>query len=273
MMYYPDVHGQMRQEDVADVYDEFRERNWSSEAVHDNLDVIIHTYGGMADVGYRIAQVIHDFTKSTAFLVPDHSFSGGTLMCLSGNNIRLGHYALLSPIDITLQEARKRRITELVAIDYYMQFAEECRRNIENMFKEQQLDGSKTNVDSKLLVALVKEVGAIQLGTFYRMRKYTEEYAKKLMTDYMFADRLDKEHLANEIISKLLFEYPSHSFVMDYHLCLELGLPVDEMSEAESDRAKELIRSLHALVKSNQICKNVDKDYKIPFFRLYDASV
>jgi ATP-dependent protease ClpP protease subunit len=274
IMYYPGAYGQMHQTDVKDVYDEFRRRNWSKENPQDNLDVIIHTYGGMADVGYRIAQVIRDFTRKTTFLVPEFAFSGGTLLCLSGNSIKLAHSALLSPIDVAIQEGRRgRKTTELVAIDYYMQFAQECRESIETMFRDRGMDHKETRVESDLLVELVKQVGAIQLGTFYRMRKYTQEYATKLMIDYMFADRLDKEHIADEIVNKLLFEYPSHGFVMDYHICQELGLPVEEMNEKESDDTKKLIQRLEELGKSNQICKNVDKDYKIPFFRLYGGSI
>lgn len=54
VMYYPDAYGQMRQGDVKDVYDEFRRRKWSKGTPKDNLDVLIHTYGGMADVGYTV---------------------------------------------------------------------------------------------------------------------------------------------------------------------------------------------------------------------------
>lgn len=274
IMYYPDAHGQMRQSDVKDVFAEFRARNWSKEKQHEKIDVLIHTYGGVAEVGYRIAQAIRDFAKSTTFLVPENAFSGGTLLCLSGNNIELGQGALLSPIDVTISDGRRggRAPTELVAIDYYMQFAQNCRENMEEIFRARGMD-KETNVESDLLVELVKQVGAIQLGTFYRMRKYTQEYATKLMNDYMFRDRLDKGHLAEEIVQKLLYEYPSHSFVMDFHMCEELGLPVTEMSENVSDKAKKLISDLEALAKSGQICKNVDKEYKIPFFRLYGGSI
>lgn len=271
ILYYVNVMGQMSEYDIKQVYDEFRRRNWSKEKPREKLDVIINTYGGVPLVGYMIAQVIRDFAKDVTFLIPQCSFSAGTILCLSANRIRMADHALMSPIDITLHSVKKSgtEITELVSIDYFMKFAEDCKRTIEKMIDDHDLDAS-SNVDSDLLVQLVKDVGALQVGKFYRMRQYSEKYALKLLTDYMFAKELNAGHLAEAITRKLLYEYPSHSFVMDYHLCEELGLPVEEMSEEESDKSKELIKQLDDLTDLGHICKNINKEYKIPFFRLYE---
>ncbi|MGC1708839.1 MAG: hypothetical protein WA799_03445 [Nitrosotalea sp.] len=273
ILYYPDVHGQMSQRDVKDVYDEFRRRDRTKAKRYSNLDVMIHTYGGVPQVGYLLAQVIRDFSDKITFLVPEYSFSAGTVLCLSGNDVRLADHALLSPIDITIHEIKKSgtSVTELISVDYFMQFAEDCRKAIEKMLDDHDLKAT-TKVESDLLVEFVKQVGALQVGEYYRLRKFSEKYALKLLKDYMFADRLDGEHLAGQVVQKLLFEYPSHSFVMDYHICRDLGIPVSEMSQDESDKSKEIISNLSDLAKSGHICKNVDKDTKIPFFRLYEAA-
>lgn len=272
VLYYPDAHGAMSQRDVKDVYDEFRRHDRTRDKRCPNLDVIIHTYGGVPQVGYLLAQVIHDFADKITFLVPEYSFSAGTVLCLSGNDIKLADHALLSPIDITIHEIKKSgtTVTELVSVDYFMQFAEDCRKTIQKMLNDHELEAT-TRVESDLLVELVKQVGALQVGEYYRLRKFSEKYALKLLKDYMFADKLDAEHLAEHVVQKLLFEYPSHSFVMDYHICRDLGIPVSEMSQEESDKSKDIIENLSQLAKSGHICKNIDKDSKIPFFRLYES--
>jgi hypothetical protein len=43
-------------------------------------------------------------------------------------------------------------------------------------------------------------------------------------------------------------------------------------TEQQSDDTKALIRKLRDLTTSGQICKNVNSEYKIPFFRLYSES-
>jgi hypothetical protein len=57
---------------------------------------------------------------------------------------------------------------------------------------------------------------------------------------------------------------------MDYHICKEIKLPVVEMSDPESDSTKNFINMLEKLTKTNIICKDVENEYKLPFFRLYD---
>jgi hypothetical protein len=270
ILYYPNIYGQMKTSDIKDVYNEFRGRGATKGKPFKSLEVIIHTYGGSPQVGYLLGQIVHDFSEHVTFLVPEYSFSAGTLLCLSGNSIKLGDHALLSPIDITIQEIKKSgvAVTELVSVDYFMQFAEDCRRAIEKMLSDHDLKAT-TNVESDLLVELVKQVGALEVGKFYRWRKFAEEYAMKLLRNYMFAGRLDSEHLAEQVAHKLLFEYPSHNFMMDYHISQDLGLPVSEMTQDESDQSKGLISDLEDLAKSGYICKNIDRDNKIPFFRLY----
>jgi len=128
ILYYHDAFGQMKQVDIKEVYDEFRRRGWSKENPKEKLDVLINTYGGVPFVGYMLAQVIRSFAKHVNFLIPQWAFSAGTILCLSANRILMADHAVMSPIDITLHSKRGTgtEITELVSIDYYMNFAEDC---------------------------------------------------------------------------------------------------------------------------------------------------
>lgn len=154
-------------------------------------------------------------------------------------------------------------------IDYFMQFVCDCREQIEQVLKRNRAKDGKTTVDCDLLVEMTKQVGALDVGRFYRERTLTGHYAERLLDDYMFARHPNKVVLRNEIIRKLLFEMPSHHFAMDFHICRAIKLPVEEMSEQESDMTKETISTLDDLTRAELICRDVDKDYKVPFFRLY----
>jgi len=259
----------MREDDVKDLYDEFRRRGWTRDGAKRPVDVLIHTYGGEPVAAYRIGQIIRDFADNVVFLVPEHAYSGGTLTCLAGNEIRLGAYAGLSPIDITVGSSETRGI-QLLNIDYFMDFVSDCRKRIERMLKDTGARG-QTNVDCDLLVEMTKQVGALDVGRFYRERTLTGHYAERLLNDYMFSGQLNREELSNDIISKLLFAMPSHHFEMDYHILKEIKLPVREMPEQESEITKAIVEILEVLTRAQVICRDIGDDYKMPFIRLYDG--
>jgi len=70
VMYYPNEHGMILDLDVRDIYDEFRRRQWHTNRMVNELDVLLHTYGGNPNAAYRIGQVIRDFAKKVNFLGP-----------------------------------------------------------------------------------------------------------------------------------------------------------------------------------------------------------
>jgi hypothetical protein len=229
-------------------------------------DVLIHTYGGSPIAGYRLAQVIRDFARAVAFLVPEYAYSDGTLLCFSGNQIRLGHYAGLSPIDITQEDV------ELTSIDYYQQFAKDCEERIQEAIQKDKQKNPGIGVASDLLCQLIGEVGALKVGEYYRARTLAGHYAQELLDRYMLAGLPNKKGRRNKIIRGLLFEAPAHSFHMDFHMCLDLGLAVEEMPTPESDMAKNVILLLDGLVQSGIICQNIADEEKMPFIAFYPYS-
>lgn len=268
VLYYHEFTGEMREDNLSHICAEFRRVGLSREHTLDKLDVLLHTIGGDPHAGYRIAQAIRDYSQHVVFLIPEYSYSAGTLTCMCGNEIRLGDCAILSPIDISLvSEGISERI-ELMSIDYYLQFATECRQNIETMLKQIRATSS-TNVESDLLVEMVKQVQALNIGSFWRARRLTGYYAEILLLDYMFSDRSNKENLKNEIIRLLLYDYPSHDFRMDFHMCKKVGFPVKEMGVDESDKAKALVDRLKGLAHEGIVCRDIEDTYKAPFIRLY----
>lgn len=273
VLYYPDIGGYVSHLDVRDIHDEFRRRDVSRNRKLKDLDVILHTYGGDPNAAYRIGQVVRDFAKAIDFLIPFHAHSAGTLMCFCADRITLGAYAVLGPIDITLDGI------ELASIDYYMEFAKECRERIEEMLSNLDHESDTrlsltnprptTNVERHLLVEMVRQIGALNVGRFFRERTVTGRYANRLLFDYMLRDHTNKETLSGDISSRVLFEFPSHDFDMDYHICKDLNLPVFEMTDKESDNTKLLINKLDDFVDQGVICRQLEEELKAPFIRLY----
>lgn len=270
VLYYP-FRARITQVDMGDVYSSFRSADLVVEQKLDSLDVLIESNGGDPVAAYRLAQIIRDFAKDVTFLVPDHAYSAATLLCFAAKEIRLGHYAGLSPIDITLVSEpakRPREEVELASIDSFMDFASKAREKIEQTLQDIGCKGS-TQVDSDLLVKMVDEIGALEVGRYFRSRTLTGHYAQELLDRYMFAGQLDFVDRRNQVIDRFLFGAPIHDFDMDYHLCKKWRLFVEQMPTAEFDLAKQVVDTLDTLAYSGVICPNLSRKERIPFIRFY----
>lgn len=257
VLFYPnESEPDISEKDIEIINKEFRKPGYTRNNKIEDLDVLLHTYGSDPDSAYLIAQVIRDYSNNVTFLIPICTNSAGTLICLCANKIRFGDYAVLSSIDIHYNEE-----TELVNIDYFMEFARDCRAMIEEMFVDKGYVKTKTNVESELLTTMVKDVGTLRIGKYYRERNLTGSYARRLMHDYMFADNPNKENLTDDIVEEILYKNPSHDYRMDYNICKTLGLPVERMDDQETEKSVELVLKLKELPKF---------DKKFPYFRLYE---
>lgn len=276
VIFYPETSGtSMLEEDAIDIRKEFESSNliWNEKEIEE-LDVIIHTFGGMPSAAYLMIQAIYDFAKKLNILVPYFSYSAGTLFSMGGHQIRLGGQAVLSPIDIHA-EVRKNEIKqriELISIDYFIQFVSTCRKRIEEALEKFQEDSNterkiSTKIEESLLNKLVEQEGAINLGQVFRARTLTGHYAEKLLLDYMLKSDPDKIEKMNTIIATLLFKCPSHDFIIDFHLAKDMELVVDEMEPQESELTKELIDYLRK--KGDIICKYKGEKAYFPFIKLF----
>jgi len=272
ILFYPSG-ARVTEWDIRDTYSELR-----SVATRENpipkLDLLIHTNGGDPVAAYRIAQAVRSLCLELDVLVPEKAYSAGTLMSFAGDVIRLGDYAGLSPIDITVYSNKPQsEDVQLAAIDSFLGFANRARKQIENMLMELGREGASSSVDSDLLVQMVKEVGALTVGRYYRERTVTGQYAEILLDRYMFngvSDGLDRR---NGVIKHFLFLAPAHEFHLDHGLCSAWHLDVAQMSTAESDMTKQVVGLLRLATSNGIICQRLNNDVRMPFIRLYQHRV
>lgn len=64
-----------------------------------NLCIILETTGGYIEVVKRLVDVMRKHYEDVAFVVPDHAFSAGTVLALSGDRIFMDYFSVLGPID------------------------------------------------------------------------------------------------------------------------------------------------------------------------------
>lgn len=263
VLYYPEEFGSINRDDISDAYDELD--NGLRGVRVQELDLLLHTYGGDPNASYRIIQAIRELAERVNALVPFHAYSGGTLICLGTDKIMLGAYAALSPIDITLVHENPTDEDDdipLICIDKYVEFTRYCKEAL-----EQQKDKS-TKIEEPLLLKLVDEIGVIKIAEYFRERELTKYYAQVLLMDYMFKENPDKS-IIDGICNDLVFQSPSHEFEIDYNIAKKLNLNVECMQKDLSDKTKKLIKCLEIATQAGEICKSIDDYYRMPFIRLY----
>lgn len=259
VLYYPDNDGEIKVSDISKIDNEIR----SFRTSNSDIDILLHTDGGDPNAAYRIIQHIRGVINKVSILIPFYAYSAGTLMCFGTDKILLATSAVLSPIDIYVRFENDENRIELAAIDKYIEFVKHCKKIIEDAEME-------TNLEEALLVELVRQIGATNIGSFFRKREWTKYYAEILLSDYMLKDIPDKQKIIDHIIDMMVFKFPSHAFDIDYNIAKRIGLIVENMSVDLSDKTKSLVELLEEAVLNNQICAYIGNGYRLPFFRLYN---
>ncbi len=65
----------------------------------DTLTVVLTTPGGYIEVVQRIVETLRHHYSHVDFVVPNHAFSAGTVLVMSGDRIFMDYYSRLGPID------------------------------------------------------------------------------------------------------------------------------------------------------------------------------
>src|SRR4029453_19429928 len=63
------------------------------------IDIVLHTPGGLVLAAMQIARAVEAHKAKVTVFVPVYAMSGGTLIALCANEIVLGEFSMLGPID------------------------------------------------------------------------------------------------------------------------------------------------------------------------------
>jgi hypothetical protein len=83
------------------------------------LVVILTTTGGYIEVVQRIVAVFRTHYGLVDFIVPNHAFSAGTVLAMSGDAIYMDYYSTLGPIDPQVENLKGRHVPALGYLERY----------------------------------------------------------------------------------------------------------------------------------------------------------
>jgi len=72
------------------------------------IDLVIHTPGGLVLAAMQIARAVEAHKAKVTVYVPVYAMSGGTLIALAADEIVLGEFSVLGPIDPQMLDSQLR---------------------------------------------------------------------------------------------------------------------------------------------------------------------
>ncbi|WP_426492481.1 SDH family Clp fold serine proteinase [Hymenobacter sp. 102] len=180
-----------------------------------NCALFLTTYGGDPDAGYRMVRIIKRYYSKLILFVCGSCKSTGTLIALGADEIIMGDFGELGPLDIQL--AKDDEMLSTSGLSYLQSLAslsEQLFPTFEKaFFNIKQRSGytittrTAAEIASKLTVGLVSPISAqidpVKLGEVQRAIQIADAYGRRLT---------DKE----DLITYLIAGYPSHGFVIDF---------------------------------------------------------
>lgn len=199
-----------------------------------NVALVMTTYGGDPDAAYRIARYLKRKYEKFILYVFGFCKSAGTLLALGADVIVISDFGQLGPLDIQVfktdefQQGSGLDIQQALSVIGSQSFEvfEHCFLGI--LARSQANITTKTAADiaSSISVGLLSPISSqidpIRLGEMNRLMEIALAYGERLNPD------------KRETLSKLIFGYPSHSFVIDYEEAEDLFQCVREPTEVES---------------------------------------
>ncbi|HNU59748.1 MAG TPA: serine dehydrogenasease [Aquaticitalea sp.] len=214
----------------------------------DTIYIVLTTGGGSATVVERLVNILRQHYTEVNFIVPDYSYSAGTIFCMSGDNILMDYFSVLGPIDPQVQNKEGRLVAALGYLDKINELIEKAQNN--------------TLTQAEFII--LKDFDLAELRGYEQAKDLTIDLLENWLVKYKFKNWAthrknpaklgqpvtpqEKIDRAKEIAGHLSDnkEWKSHGRPINIETLKRLGLEIDDYSN-NADRRK-LIRNYYEIV-------------------------
>jgi hypothetical protein len=170
-------------------------------------------------------------------------------MCLAADTIYMGELAELGPLDVQLSDPVETGEKSLSPLNEFksMEFLADHAMEILDLFSSVMQDRYGMSVrDSieqmipcvtQMMKPLYEAVNPLVMGEHRRDLAVGEQYAKRLLM------KTGNAHV-DDIVHRLVWDYPSHDFDIDFEEAKMLQLPVERLDAKQSDQLTDLLLEL-----------------------------
>jgi hypothetical protein len=231
----------------------------------ENALLILTTFGGDADVAYRIARSFqHAYSRGDfIILIYDMCKSAGTLLAVGASKLIMTDGAQLGPLDVQLGKPdsigeKMSGLTPCQSLAFLQEHAfklfEYCFLQLLQKSDRQITFRTATQIATEMTTGLFDPVYAhldpMRLGEYHRDMMIAAEYGKRLNSP-------KNNLLSSSALTKLTHGYPSHGFVIDREEAKELFKRVEGPTADEI----EMLIFLDEQIQKDLLHQDAEKDY------------
>lgn len=199
--------------------------------LRDSLCVMLTTNGGDANSAERLVNVLRHHYSMVNFIIPDHAYSAGTILCMSGDKIYMNYNSVLGPIDPQVQNKEGRYVPALGYLE-----------KIEGLLAE-----AKNGTISQAEFLILKDFDLAELSLYEQARDLTVDLLTNWLKKYKFKDwkkhkstnkrvtEKEKDLRATEIATELgnYKRWKAHGRPLNIEAITSLKLKIDDFGDDE----------------------------------------
>lgn len=225
--------------------------------------LILTTFGGDPNAGYRIARAIkHYYQGGFTLFVFGSCKSTGTLIALAADKIIMSDFGEFGPLDIQLTKDDELQNTSgLSYLQSLTSLTEQIFRSFEKNFLSLKQRSGNTittrtaaEVASKLAVGLISPISGqldpVKLGEVNRAINIADAYGNRLTQE-------------KGTVRKLITDYPSHGFVIDYEEAKEIFKNVEFVGQDEAALERLLLHMIRKEDRGGVIITNLTDQFVV----------
>lgn len=205
----------------------------------DKISVLVESPGGDTDETFRLIRLFRKYAKDIEAIVVNWAKSGATLFCLGADKILMGDDAQLGPLDVQLKDPKTGKwysaLNAFKSLEYLQSYAisvlDMMAIYLQTKVGMDSLNATKQarNIFADVISPLLTQVNPSELGEARQYLAVGERYCNLVMERYAYADV--PKHIRKEIVRELVWNYPSHSFVIDLEEAQRLGLKAEKLDD------------------------------------------
>lgn len=234
-------------EDISDEHPDFRK--------HKQLSVLLKSQGGYATATYKLILALRNCADDIEVLVPDYAKSAATFFCLGSDMIYMGQAGELGPLDpqVIDRTGSARPVSALETfkgLEHLLNHSLQAFDAIVELLLERaHLDVPVAIKNAEPLFAaiaspLYKNVDLQKLSEFGRYLAEIEQYALRVMLRWGYKNQMDTDPgKISWIVHRLVWEYPSHEFVIDLEEAQAIGLNANLLDSSSEEISKRILGS------------------------------
>lgn len=215
-----------------------------------DLTVLLNSPGGDIESAYRMLLALREKAGDIEILVPGMAKSAATFFCLGADSIHMGRYGELGPLDPQILDLSGSAIpvSSLATfnslerlLDYSMESLDAI---VQTLLSRAPMDIPQAIEQAQPLFAaiatpLYSQVDPHELGRSGSYLAVSEDYAMRVMKRWAYADITDDAQ--RRIARRLVWEYPTHGFVIDLAEAREIGLRVEKLDDDSDSLCKDIL--------------------------------